>query len=162
MNEPAGTAWADSNSQPEDAAAADTEAAVAADSKGGPLLEDRLIQWGGKQKRKRIRPGSVAGPCGLPDPAGRAPQQKLLPPYFSSAIADATGHATAAATVLAATADTDDDDDHAVANDMGIEQPEQQDAGLKGVNAGVSWKPYYACAAFFCTLIRLASCDPVI
>lgn len=158
VTEPAATAWADSGSQPEGAGAADAEAATAADGQAGPLSEDRLIQWGGKQKRKRARPGPAVGSCGLPDQARRAPQQKLLPPYFSSAIDHASDHPAAAAVTaagaaaVAATGTSEaaaaylgsaegaiagHDDDHAVASDTGSEEFEQQVAELKGERESV-------------------------
>ena len=161
VNEPAATAGADSGSQPEAAAAADIEAAVAADGESGPL-EDRPIQWGGKQKRKHGWPTPADGARGLPDQARRAPQQKLLPPFFSSAVPRPSGcPAAAAATAAAASGiseaaaadlgkatgatagcadgsgDDDDEEGDACAGDKGSQKFEQQVAELEGVSQSV-------------------------
>ncbi|KAL3145359.1 hypothetical protein ABBQ38_001613 [Trebouxia sp. C0009 RCD-2024] len=66
-SEMTGTVRADSSSQPEAAAE-------------GQPLQDGLMQWGGKQKRKHTKQAS----CGLPDQAHRASQQRLLRPYFAT------------------------------------------------------------------------------
>ena len=82
----------DSGSQPEAVAAADTETAAAADRKAGQLLEDLPMRWGGRQKRKHVRLGLADGP----NQTRHAPQQKLLTPYFSPAVAHPSGQSAAA------------------------------------------------------------------
>ena len=87
VNEAAATVKADSGNQP--------EAAVE-----GQLSQDGPMQWGGKQKRKHAR----QAPCGLPDQARSAMQQRLLSPYFRSppAVAHPSEGGSPAATPSAA------------------------------------------------------------